>query len=599
MRAARLARSRADRAKQPPVGWLRLAGYLAPYRARMAVVVVALLLTSAAGLAFPLLIVKLLDSVVGPGGAAQLNWLALLLIGLFLFQSAVQFVQSYNLTFIGERIVLDLRTGVYAKMQQLSLDFHSGRRVGELVSRISNDVTQVRSVLTNSVTQLLSRLIGLVGSVAIVFALNPRLTLFILVLVPLIVGVAFGFGRSFQQLGTRVQDTLAEATVAAEESLQGVRVVKSFAREEYEVARYDAAMRQNFAISLRLALFRSLFGATMAFLGFSALAAVLWFGGQEVLAGRLTLPLLSGFLIYGTTIGANISGLAELYGQLQEALGAIRRVFDILDTQPTVVDAPGATALPLVQGRVGLEAVSFGYEAAVLVLHTVELVVAPGEVLALVGPSGAGKSTLFNLIPRFYDPTAGRVTIDGHDLRDVTQRSLREQIAIVPQETFLFGGTVRENIRYGRLEASDAEIEAAAEAANAAGFIAALPEGYNTTVGERGVKLSGGQRQRIAIARALLKDPRVLLLDEATSALDSESEELVQSALERLMRGRTTVIIAHRLSTVKSADRIAVLDGGRVVALGTHEALMAEGGLYARLYAMQFREGDREERSRE
>jgi ATP-binding cassette, subfamily B, bacterial MsbA len=585
-------RSSADEQPNTPVDWRRLVMYLRPFWRRMILILLALLLTSASALAFPLVIVQLLEVVLRQADYSQLNQLALALVGLFLFQSTVQFIQSYNLNYVGERIVLNLRTTLYQRLQELSLDFFANRRVGELVSRISNDVTQVRSVLTNNVTQLLSQLVSLAGSVVIVFVLNPRLTLFILVLVPVITIVAILFGRSFQQLGTDVQDSLAQATVAVEESLQGVRVVKSFARESYEVARYNRAMEENFAITIRLAVFRSLFGSTMAFLGFSAIAAVLWFGGREVIEGRLTLPLLSGFLIYGMTIAANIGSLANLYGQFRETLGAVRRVFEILDTQPTIVDAPTAQTLALAQGRITFQDVGFHYEAPTQVLEAISLDIAPGEIVALVGPSGAGKSTLFNLIPRFYDPTSGAVQIDGHDLRNLTQRSLRQQIGIVPQETLLFGGSIRENIAYGRLDASEDEIIAAAKAANAHDFISEQPHGYDTIVGERGVKLSGGQRQRVAIARAILKDPRILLLDEATSALDSESEELVQEALERLMQGRTTVIIAHRLSTIKVAHRIAVLEQGKLIELGTHEQLMAHNGLYARLYAMQFRDAD-------
>ncbi|MEZ4737266.1 MAG: ABC transporter transmembrane domain-containing protein [Caldilineaceae bacterium] len=490
---------------------------------------------------------------------------------------------------MGENIILDLRTALYQHLQTLSLDFFANRRSGEIISRISSDVTQVRTLLTNNVTQLLSNLLSLIGSVIIVFLLNSRLVGFVLVLALVIVGIAVVFGRKFQRLSTKVQDELANATVAVEEGLQGVRVVKSFTREAYEVHRYQSAMKRTLDAALRLAIFRSSFAALMAFLGFSAIAAILWFSGREVLAGRLEFSTISGFLIYAITIAASLGGLSGLYGQFREALGAVQRVFEILDTAPGVADLPNAKELPHVEGAIKFDQISFGYEENLPVLQAVSLAIRPGEIVALVGPSGAGKSTLFNLIPRFYDPTHGTVTIDGYDIRTVTQQSLRAQIGLVPQETILFGGTIRENIAYGKLDASEAEIIDAAKAANAHTFIMATPQGYDTIVGERGIKLSGGQRQRLAIARAILKDPRILLLDEATSSLDSESEELVQDALDRLMQGRTSVIIAHRLSTIKIAHRIIVLDHGRIVEEGAHDELMARNGLYAHLYSLQFR----------
>jgi subfamily B ATP-binding cassette protein MsbA len=341
---------------------------------------------------------------------------------------------------------------------------------------------------------------------------------------------------------------------------------------------------------MRMTRLRSAFGPLITFMAFGSLAAVLWFGGREVLSGRLTGGALIAFLVYGINIGSSMGSFTNLYTQIQEAAGASRRIFELLDEQPEIADRPGASALPAVQGQFTFEDVSFTYPGSQQhALHDICLDVRPGEVLALVGPSGAGKSTLFNLIPRFYDPTAGCIRLDGQDLREVTLASLRSQIGLVPQETQLFSGTVRENLRYGKLDASDEELAAAALAANAEEFIRKMPDGYETRVGERGVKLSGGQRQRIAIARALLKDPRILLLDEATSSLDSESEGLVQEALEHLMQGRTTLIIAHRLSTVHRADRIAVLDNGHLVELGSHAELMERDGLYARLYRLQFR----------
>ncbi|MBK9712854.1 MAG: ABC transporter ATP-binding protein [Kouleothrix sp.] len=600
-RSRRRGRAPADRANDTErdlsitsVNWRRLLGYLKPYRIRMGLALVALLISSGLGLAFPLVIVQLLNSATQIKTYDSLNALAGALVALFLLQAIFSFVQSYMLNYVGEHIVYDLRTSLYGQLQQLSLDFYSTRRVGEIVSRLSSDVTQMRTMLTTNITTLLSQVVALVGSIAIVLTLNAQLTLFILGLAPALVLVAVLFGRRIQKASTRVQDDLADATVVAEEGLQGVRIVKSFGREMYETRRYAAAMEKTFRASLRIALYNSSFSSLMMFLGFGAIAALIWYGGREVIAGRLSVAMISGFLIYGITIAASLGGLSGLYGQLRVAVGGVRRVFELLDTSPTVQDAPEAAVLPASRGQISLRDVSFSYESGVPVLQSVSLDVQAGEILALVGPSGAGKSTILNMIPRFYDPTGGSITIDGHDLRAITQDSLRAQMAIVPQDTMLFGGTIRENICYGRLEASEADVIAAAQAANAHDFIMAFPLQYETVVGERGAKLSGGQRQRIAIARALLKDPRILLLDEATSSLDNESEGLVQEALHRLMQSRTTVIIAHRLSTVKMAQRIAVMEHGRIVELGTHAELIEHDGLYARLYAMQFRDPEEE-----
>ena len=576
------------------VNWRRLFGYLKPYQGRMTFAILALLVSSGFGLAFPLVIVRLLNSVTKAKSFAPLNNLAFLLGGIFLLQAAFSFVQSYLLAYVGEHMVYDLRTSLYGHLQKLSLDFYANRRVGDVVSRLSSDVTQMRTMLTSNLTMLLSQAVSLVGAIVIVLTLNARLTLFILALVPAVMLVAFLFGSRIQKGSTRVQDQLADSTVVAEEGLQGIRVVKSFGREAYETERYDTAMEKTFRASLQMAVYNSAFGSVMMFLGFGSIAAVMWYGGREVIAGRLTLAMITGFLMYFITIAASLGGLAGLYGQLRAAMGGVQRVFEILDTRASVEDAPGAVALPASRGRISFQNVSFRYEDDTPVIQGVTLDIQPGEILALVGPSGAGKSTIFNLIPRFYDPTQGQIQIDGYDLRSVTQQSLRDQMAIVPQETLLFGGTIRDNILYGRLDASEEEMIEAAKAANAHEFIMGFPRQYETVVGERGTKLSGGQRQRIAIARAILKDPRILLLDEATSSLDNESEGLVQEALDRLMQNRTTVIVAHRLSTIKVADRIAVLANGQIIELGTHQELMERDGLYARLYSMQFRDPEEE-----
>lgn len=567
----------------------RLLIYLRPYRKPMAIASLSLLLGSAIGLVFPLIIQDLVNTVLAKGSQLQLGQITLLLIAIFLVRAVFYYIQTYSLSFVGERIVLDLRSQTYRHIQTLSIRFFNDRRVGELISRLSSDVTIVRTALTNNIAIVISQTLTFTGSLVLMLILNWRLTLFILILAPLIITIAVIFGARLRKLSTLIQDQLADSTAIAEEALSNIRIVKAFTRESYEVQRYDENINRTFLATMKATTWRAIFGSLVTFLGFASIALILWFGGLEVLANRLTTGSLVAFLVYGINIAASMGSFTSLYTQLQEAAGASHRIFELNQTHPEIADDPNAVNLPQIQGQITFKDVSFAYPGAQHVLHQINLTIESGEVVALVGPSGAGKSTLFNLIPRFYDPTSGQIFVDGKDLREVTLTSLRGQIGLVPQETQLFSGSIQENLRYGNLQASEADIQAAAQAANAEEFILRLAEGYETLVGERGVKLSGGQRQRIAIARAILRNPRILLLDEATSSLDSESEGLVQEALNRLMIGRTTVIIAHRLSTVHMANRIAVLDAGRVVELGNHAELMMLNGLYARLYQMQFR----------
>ena len=567
----------------------RLISYLKPYKGPMAIATITLLLGSGIGLIFPLLIQNLVNTVLAKGSLNQLAQITLVLIGVFLIRAVFYYFQTYWLSYVGERIIVDLRTEIYQHLQLLSVRFYTDRRIGELISRLSSDVTVVRTALTNNIATVLSQTITFVGSLVLMLILNWQLTLFILILAPIVILSAAIFGARLRKLSTQVQDQLASSTAVAEEALNNIRIVKAFTREPFEVKRYAENVNMTFRATMRATVWRSAFGALVTFLGFASLALILWFGGREVLLGRLTTGSLIAFLVYGINIAASLGSFTTLYTQLQEAAGASRRIFEIIDEVPDILDSANAINLTPVTGHIVFNNVSFAYPGSPHVLSNIELEIQHGEILALVGPSGAGKATLFNLIPRFYDPTFGTVMVDEHDLRKVTQASLREQIGLVPQETQLFSGSIRENLRYGNLFASENEIVAAANAANAASFIEELPDGYDTVVGERGVKLSGGQRQRISIARAILKNPRILLLDEATSSLDSESEILVQEALERLMIGRTTVIIAHRLSTIQLAHRIAVLDKGQIVELGNHNELIDLDGLYARLYRLQFK----------
>jgi subfamily B ATP-binding cassette protein MsbA len=586
------------------VGWRaglaryrRMLAYVRPYWLYLVLAAICLIAISLLSLAMPWAVKDLVDQVVVGQDLNRLNVIALALAGIFVLRAGFSFAQTYLVAWTGERVVANLRRQIYGHLLSLSLGFFSGQRVGEIVSRLSNDVQIIQSAVTSNLVTLLQQIATFVGAIVIVAIMNWRLMLLMAVAIPGMVLLTRLMGRQIRRVARRVQDTLGEASAVVEETVGGIRIVKSFAREDYEMARYGQKVDDLFESAMRRTRYFATLGPIISLLMYGSLVLVLWFGGREVLNGRLTPGELIAFLLYATMLTGPLASFGGLYGQVQAALGATERVFELLDVAPEIVEAPDARPLPPVAGRVVFDDVSFEYDPRQPILRRVTLEAGPGQVVALVGPSGVGKTTLANLIPRFFDPLAGRISIDGHDLRQVTLHSLRDQIGIVPQEPVLFSDTVAANIRYGKLDASQEEIEAAARTANAHDFILTeLPDGYDTHVGERGIKLSGGQRQRIAIARAILKDPRILILDEATSSLDTESERLIQEALERLMHpldeeagGRTTFVIAHRLSTIVNADCILVLSDGQVVERGTHaELLVREDSLYRRYYALQF-----------
>lgn len=567
-----------------------------PHRGRLLLATFILLLGTLLSLAVPSQIQQLFDSVFIAEDAEALNRVALGVGGLLLLRMVTGVLSGYLLEWAGERIVTDLRRRLFAHLVHLDLQFFTHTRMGEITSRMTNDVTLIQATVTTTLTSLVERLLLAVGSLGIMLVVNWRLTLAVFVTMPLVVLVSRLFGQQVYRLSREAQDRLAAATSVMEETLGAIRVVKIFVREPHQIARFDGEVESIFQSVLTRARLHAFYSPTVTLLFTSALVLVIWLGGREVLAGRLTVGALFAFLMYASYISSSAGVFASAYSSLKRAVGVSERVFELLDLQPTIQSPPHAVSLRVMRGAIRFEQVSFTYESGFPVLEEVSFAVEPGEVVALVGVSGVGKSTLMDLLPRYYDVTGGCIFVDGVDVRDADLVSLRAGIGSVPQETVLFADTVRQNLLYGRLDATEEEMIAAARAANAHDFILELPQGYDTLVGERGVRLSGGQRQRIAIARALLKEPAILLLDEATSSLDSESERAVQAALDSLLaaRGRTTLVIAHRLSTIRNADRILVLapvDGaGRLVEQGTHQALLAQRGVYYHLHMLQFQE---------
>ena len=559
--------------------YARLLHYVVPYWRRGVAAIIAMILGALTTLAVPWIIRNIIDDVLAAKNLVALNWIALGILVLFFLRGVFSYIQGYLMSYIANRVIIDIRNEVYARVQRLSLRFFDTRKTGSLMSRLTNDIGALQTAIVDNFVNIVKESVILIGSLVGMVILHWRLTLLCIIIVPLVSITIKYFGRKLKKSGHMMQERIADVTSHLQETIGGIRVVKSFFREDYEIARFRQINQASFGAAMKAARQSSQLSPIVEFIAAIAVTAIIWYGG-ELTAGELI-----AFLIYAINLANPVRRLSALYGDIQRSMAAGERVFALLDETPDIREKADAIALPVLRGDVVFDAVHFQYEPSKEVLSGISFHAEPGQKIALVGPSGSGKSTIANLIPRFYDVTAGAIKIDGHDIRDVTLASLREQIGIVPQDTALFNTTIEENIRYGRLDATDEEVAAAVRAANAEEFVRQTP------IGDRGLVLSGGQRQRIAIARALLKDPRILILDEATSALDTESEQLVQAALERLMIGRTAFIIAHRLTTIQDADHILVIDRGRIVESGTHQSLLALHGMYYNLYTLRL-QGD-------
>ena len=569
--------------------FFRLFSYLRSYKSELSQAVFCMILFTISNITI-IPIVGKVSEAIGNKDFGLLNGMALLALVIYFFRGIAAYGQGYLMNFVGYRVVTDLRLQVYRHMQDLSFDFYAKWRTGELLSRLLSDIQNIQSSIVNTITEMTPNILTLFGVLGYLFYLNWRLTLLTIIVIPILGMLINYFGNQMRKVSNQAQSKVADVSSILQEKVSGIRVVKSFAMEKHEVEKFRLENENNFWILMKQAQIYATQTPLLSFIQMGAILALIWYGGLEVVAGRLSAANLIAFFTGIALMADPVSRLGSISTSIQLALASAERIFEVIDIKPTVVEKPNAKHLDNISGSVEFKNVSFHYENNSDVINGISFAVNSGEIVAIVGKSGSGKSTMVNLIPRFYDVTGGQILIDGNDIRDLKIADLRQFMGIVPQETILFSGSIKDNISYAKIDATQEELEKVAKMANAHDFIMALPEKYDTLVGERGVRLSGGEKQRLAIARALLRDPKILVFDEATSSLDTESEHLVQDAIDRLLHNRTTFVIAHRLSTVQHANKILVLDSGKIVETGTHSELLAHNGIYKKLYELQFKD---------